>query len=127
MRVVYIGQDRPDLSFAAGNLDGTLGGAQAGWPELEGHPVGTLVFEPQVLPGEFETYFDADHAADRETRKSRSGMAAIWGKRFMKRGSSVRSTIALSSGESEYYVCSAPPPMHWALVRCSRTCSTALV
>ena len=37
------------------------------------------------------------------TRKSRSGMAVMWRAHLFKHGSAVQSTIALSSGESEYY------------------------
>ena len=71
--------------------------------DLRGAPVGRIVFEPQCLPGVLEVFCDADHAGDRETRKSRSGMAVMWGNHLLKHGSSVQTTIALSSGESEYY------------------------
>jgi hypothetical protein len=111
MRINYIGQDRPDLSYTAGSLAaGMKAPTTRHWEELKragrylkGHPVGTLIFEPQALPGELETFCDADHAGDRETRRSRSGMAIMWGKHLLKHGSCVQSTVALSSGESEYY------------------------
>ena len=70
---------------------------------LKGAPAGRLLFEAQTLPGELTVYCDADHAGDVETRKSRSGMAIMWGGHLLKHGSAVQSTIALSSGESEYY------------------------
>ena len=61
------------------------------------------MYGPQTLPGRLEVYCDADHAGDLETRRSRSGMAVMWGGHLLKHGSSVQSTVALSSGESEYY------------------------
>ena len=46
---------------------------------------------------------DADHAGHLGTRKSRSGMAVMWRAHLIKHGSAAQSTIALSSGESEYH------------------------
>ena len=66
-------------------------------------PVGAIVFELQTLPGVLEVFCDADHAGDLGTRTSRSGLAVMWGSHLIKHGSAVQSTIALSSGESEYY------------------------
>ena len=63
-------------------------------------PVGAIGFEPQTLPGVLEVFCDADHAGDLGTQKSRS--VAVWEAHLIKHGSAV-STIALSSGESEYY------------------------
>ena len=70
---------------------------------LKGAPVGRLLFEAQTLAGELTVYCDADHAGDVETRKICSGMANMWGDHFLKHGSAVQSTIALSSSGSEYY------------------------
>ena len=111
MRINYVAQDRPDLSYVAGSLArGMKTPTSRHWEELKrvgrylrGQPVGRLIFEPQELPGVLEVFCDADHAGDLETRRSRSGMAVMWGRHLVKHGSSVQSTIALSSGESEYY------------------------
>ena len=70
---------------------------------LRGRPVGAIVFEPQTLPGALKVFCDTDPAGDLGTRKSRSGMAVMWSAHLIKHGSAVQSTIALSSGESEYY------------------------
>eukprot|EP00972_Heterocapsa_arctica_P041712 6150358-Heterocapsa_arctica.AAC.1 len=50
-----------------------------------------------------EAFCDSDHAGDLISRKSRSGMALMWGTHLLKHGSAVQSTIILSSGKSEYY------------------------
>ena len=55
------------------------------------------------MPSRLTVYCDADHAGDVETRRSRSGMALMWGAHLLKHGGAVQSTIALSSGEPEYY------------------------
>ena len=44
------------------------------------------MFEPQTLPGVLEVICDADHAGDLGTRKSRSGMAVMWGAHLFKHG-----------------------------------------
>ena len=46
---------------------------------------------------------DADHAGDTVTMRSTTGMIAFYGRRCMKDASNAQSTIALSTGESEYY------------------------
>ena len=46
---------------------------------------------------------DADHVGDAVTRRSTTGMIAFYGRHCVKHASNVQSTIALSTGESEYY------------------------
>ena len=46
---------------------------------------------------------DSDHAGDAMTRRSTTGMVALYGLHVLKHSSNVQSTIALSTGESEYY------------------------
>ncbi len=85
MRINYVAQDRRDLSSLAGSLArGMKEPTTRHWEELKrvgrylrSYPVGTLVFEPQALLGVLEVFCDADHADDREKRKSRSGMAVM--------------------------------------------------
>ena len=69
---------------------------------LRERPVGAIVFEPSTLHGDLEVFCDANHAGDLDTRKSRSGTALMSGSHLIKHKSAVRSTTALSSGESEY-------------------------
>ncbi len=107
MRINYVAHDRPDFSYAAGSLArGAMSPTTKRSEELKtvgrylrGRPVGTLVL---TLPGALEVFCDADHAGDHETRWSRSGMAVFRGRHLLKHGSSVQSTVALSSGDSEY-------------------------
>ena len=70
---------------------------------LRGRKIGTIVLEPQTLLGVLEVFCDADHAGDLGTRKPRSGMAVMWGSHLINHGGAVQSTMAPSSGESEYY------------------------
>ena len=46
---------------------------------------------------------DADHGGDAVTRKSTTGMVAMYGMHVLKHSSNIQSTVALSTGESEYY------------------------
>ena len=78
---------------------------------LKRYPNAKRIFTPQVFDGKLSVYGDSDHAGCAVTRKSTTGMVASMGGHVVKRGSWIESTIALSSGESEYY----------ALVRCSAT------
>ena len=53
---------------------------------------------------EINNYCDSDHAGCLLTRKSTSGIVCMAGRHCVKHASKLQSTIALSSGESEYYV-----------------------
>ena len=55
------------------------------------------------MPSKLRIQVDADHGGDAVTRKSTTGMVAIFGTHVLKRSSNIQSTIALSTGESEYY------------------------
>ena len=112
MRENNLSLDRPDLSFAAGSLARGMKSpttkdleelTRVGRSLIERATVGANVFEPQSLLGVLEVFCDADHAGDLGTRESRSGEAVMWRAHLIKEGSAVQRTIALSSGESEYY------------------------
>ena len=66
-------------------------------PEVE------LFYENQAMPKKMDTYVDRDWAGCLGTRKSTSGGFAVLGKHLIKSWSSTQSTIALSSGEAEFY------------------------
>ena len=55
------------------------------------------------MPSKLRIQVDADHGGDAVTRMSTTGMVAIFGTHVLKRSSNIQSTIALSTGESEYY------------------------
>ncbi|OLP90367.1 putative mitochondrial protein [Symbiodinium microadriaticum] len=66
-------------------------------------PYAKLVCEAQKEPDKLRVQVDADHAGDAVTRRSTTGMIAFYGRHPIKHASNVQSTIALSTGESEYY------------------------
>ena len=66
-------------------------------PEVE------LFYENQPMPKKMDTYVDSDWAGCLGTRKSTSGGFAVLGEHLIKSWSSTQSTIALSSGEAEFY------------------------
>ena len=61
------------------------------------------VFARQARPNKLRIQVDSDHAGDAMTRRSTTGIVALYGLRVLKHSSNVQSTIALSTGESEYY------------------------
>ncbi len=61
------------------------------------------MFEEQVAPNRIRVVADSDHAGCAVTRKSTSGAAARRGGHTVKHVCNLQSTVALSSGESEYY------------------------
>jgi len=58
---------------------------------------------PQKMPKRLDVLEDSDHAGCAVTRKSTTGLAVMFGRHCLKHLSNLQSTIALSSGESEYY------------------------
>ena len=60
-------------------------------------------YKSQDLPTNIDVYVDSDHAGCVLTRKTTGGFSADFGAHCVKTGSALQSTIALSSGESEYY------------------------
>ena len=67
------------------------------------HPDFAQVFKAQKTPEGLVIQVDSDHAGDTVTRESTTGMIAFYGRHVLKPSSNVQSTIALSTGESEYY------------------------
>eukprot|EP00972_Heterocapsa_arctica_P102524 15108782-Heterocapsa_arctica.AAC.1 len=54
---------------------------------LRDAPDGRIVFKSQSIPKVVEAFCDSDHAGDPISRKSRSGMAVMWGMHLLKHGS----------------------------------------
>eukprot|EP00972_Heterocapsa_arctica_P053112 7821019-Heterocapsa_arctica.AAC.1 len=108
MRISYIAQDRPDLSYASTSLSRAMKTPrESDWDTLKrvgryfgGAPVGRVLFRLQSIPKFVGAFCDSDHAGAPISRKSRSGMAVMWGTHLLKHGSAVQSTVSLSSGES---------------------------
>ena len=55
------------------------------------------------MPDHILVSVDSDHAADRLTRKSVSGMVIRMGRHVIKGGSSIQSALGLNVGEAEFY------------------------
>ena len=55
------------------------------------------------MPTRLDVFCDSDHAGCLETRRSTTGVVVRFGRCLVKTSSNIQSTIALSSGESEYY------------------------
>ena len=111
MRASYLAQDSPDLSEAVKSLARYMKEPnQAHFSRLKrlgrflkGHALLRNVMYPQETPNRLEVLEDSDHAGCAVTRKSTTGLAVMFGKHCIKHLSNLQSTIALSSGESEYY------------------------
>ena len=61
------------------------------------------VFSRRAKPSKLRVQVNSDHAGDAVTRRSTTGMIALYGEHVLKHASNVQSTIALSTGEPEYY------------------------
>ena len=112
MRAAYLlSQDRPDLSHAIKNLsrkmvsptESNLADLKRLGRYLKKYPNFAQVFTTQAEPTSIKVQVDSDHAGDAVTRRSTTGMIALYGTHTLKHASNVQSTIALSTGESEYY------------------------
>ena len=111
MRAAYLAQDRPDLGHAVKNLarkmvaptEASLTDLKRLGRYLKKYPDFAQVFPHQARPKYVKVQVDADHAGDAVTRRSTTGMIAFYGRHCVKHASNVQSTIALSTGESEYY------------------------
>ncbi|CAK0859186.1 unnamed protein product [Prorocentrum cordatum] len=111
MRIMHLSLDRPDISYSA-----SMQARHAKEPKethmedlkrigryLKKYPAGRSLSPAQKLPRKVRVYCDSDYAGDPITRRSRSGMAILWGTHLLKHGSSVQSTVSFSSGEAEYH------------------------
>ena len=111
MRIAYLAQDRVDLAETAKSLARHMQAPnEASWQRLKRagrylirHPNMVNVFVEQKMFDKIRIYVDTDHAGCAVTRKSTGGFVAMVGSHVIKHGSNLQSTIALSSGESEYY------------------------
>ena len=111
-RVNYLSLDRPDLQFAAKRVcQGMANPTMAGMMKLKrvarylaSAAEGTLEFGAERGPyGLLRVYVDSDWAGCKTTRKSTSGGMAVWCGGLVKSWSRTQGSIALSSGEAEFY------------------------
>ena len=67
------------------------------------YPMTANVMNPQRMPKAIRVYVDTDHAGCAVTRRSTTGLVMMLGMHTVKTACNLQSTIALSSGESEWY------------------------
>ena len=111
MRAAYLSQDRPDISEAVKALSRKMKEPNLRDGQdlkrlgryLKGRPRAYLEFRRQDEGKLITVAVDTDHAGCLVTRKSTTGMAVFLGSHLIRHGSNMQTTIALSSGESEYY------------------------
>ena len=111
MRAAFLGQDRADLGEAVKSLAQSMArpvpSALADLKHLgrylAGRPSLALRFWQQDLSKVIRTTVDSDHAADRVTRKSTTGMVQRLGRHVVKATSNLQSAIGLNVSEAEFY------------------------
>ena len=111
MRASYLAYDSPDISEAMKTLARYMKEPnQAHFTRLKRlgrflkkHSLLKNVFHKQKMPKSLDILDDSDHAGCAVTRKSTTGIVVMLGRHCIKHLSNLQSTIALSSGESEYY------------------------
>ena len=110
-RANYLSQDRVDIGFAVKELCRHMSSPRrVDYEKLKrlgryllGKTRVIVLFAYQELPDTLDAYVDTDHAGCLTTRKSTSGGIIMLGSHCLKTWSVNQQTIALSSGEAEYY------------------------
>ena len=110
MRAAFLAQDRADLGEAVGlaqSMSRPVASALADLKHLGrylcGRPLLALRFDQQELSKCIRTSVDSDHAADKATRKSTTGMVQRLGMHVVKATSNLQSAIGLNVSEAEFY------------------------
>ena len=110
-RANYLSQDRSDIKFATKELSRRMAkprirdvnAAKRLARYLSTRTRTICHFRKQKMPKEIEAWSDSDWAGCLETRKSTSGGLIKFGTHILKSWSITQNTIALSSGEAEFY------------------------
>jgi hypothetical protein len=111
-RFNYLGQDRPDLQFGvkemcqkmANPTEDSMKRLKRLARYLLEVPIGVMRFDSDVDKlDKVMTYVDSDWAGCKSTRKSTSAGVMTWGKSILKSWSRTQGSVALSSGEAEFY------------------------
>ena len=111
MRAAYLAQDRADIQFSVKELARAMSSPTVNdYARLKrlgryllGKPRVLMRYQKQEKCSYLDTFVDSDWAGCIKTRKSTNGGALMHGTHCLKTWSSTQSTIALSSGEAEYY------------------------
>jgi hypothetical protein len=111
-RANYLGQDRCDIQYAAKEISrGMARPTKKSMSQVKRLarymlevPVGVIRYDSEGTKlDKILVYVDSDWAGCKVTRKSTSGGAITWGGGLLKSWSRTQGTIALSSGEAEFY------------------------
>ena len=108
---LYLSLDRPTIQFAVSDI--TSGMARPLRLHMHRlrrlgrylvrHPREVWNYEYQDAPKELVVYTDSDWASDTRTRKSMSCYVEMFGKHMIESSCARQATVALSSGEAEFY------------------------
>ena len=112
MRAQFLGQDRAGIAESVKSLTRKMKSpTEADFKDLKrlgryliGKPRVVNLFESQRESKVIKVFCDSDHAGCLLTRRSTTGLVITVGRHTIKTTSNLQSTIALSSGESEFYV-----------------------
>ncbi len=107
----YLGQDRMDMQYAAKKSSRFMSKPEEqDWRTakqlaryLKDHRRVTLEHKYQQLPNKVVAWSDTDFAGCGRAKRSTSGGVAMLGSRCLETHSQKQETIALSSGDSEFY------------------------
>ena len=110
-RANYLSQDRSDIRYAVKELsrsmskprEGDLTRLQRLGRYVAQHPRLIQRFAPQGHTRFLDVWVDTDYAGCKETRRSTNGGVITLGSHVLKTWSNTQTTVALSSGEAEYY------------------------
>jgi len=111
MRGSFLAQDRADIGETIKTLaQGMASPRESHWEDLKRlgryllhAPCLALQFDQQEMPSYIRVSVDSDHAADRSTRKSTTGMVQRLGRHVIKATSNLQSSVALNVSEAEFY------------------------
>ena len=105
MRAQFLAQDRAHLSEAVikAQNESDMQDLKRLGRYLAGRPRVVDVYHPQRPTNVIKVHADSDHAGCLLTRRSTTGYTISIGTHCVKHGSNLQSTMALSSGECEFY------------------------
>ena len=107
----YLGQDRMDMQFAAKEVsrftskpeEQDWSSAKRSARQLKDNKRVVIEYKFQRMPEKVVAWSDTDFAGCKRARRSTSGGVVMLGGHCVKTYSQTQETIALSSGESEFY------------------------
>ena len=110
-RANYLAQDRMDIQYSVKELTRRMSAPDSKDYEalkrlgryFVGRPRVIINFDNQNRPKHLDCWVDTDWAGCVRTRRSTSGGGMQWGSHSLNTWATTQATVALSSGEAEYY------------------------